>query len=169
VFKYLAYCIEGDKAEEDLDTSWTSRLFSSYFLMTRQAKEFYNGHTFEVEGLGAPTMVLDGITYTLAQFHTHTPSEHKVAGRHYDMEMHFVHTATVDGVLKRAVVGAFYEKGDSSPRFIKQLMRDALPKATGEPQVLAPGVDFRVCSSSPSPHVPLPAPAPAHPVKPQEC
>jgi hypothetical protein len=25
-------------------------------------REFYNGHTFEVEELGAPTMVLDGIT-----------------------------------------------------------------------------------------------------------
>jgi carbonic anhydrase len=40
-------------------------------------KEFYNGHTFEVEDLpGAPTIVIDGITYSLVQFHTHTPSEH---------------------------------------------------------------------------------------------
>jgi len=106
-------------------------------------REFYNGHTFEVEELGAPTMVLDGITYTLQQFHTHTPSEHKVAGRHYDMEMHFVHSAEVDGVKKLAVVGVFYEKGDRSPSFIKQLMREALPKVTAEPQVLAPQLDFR--------------------------
>ena len=117
-----------------------------------KGKEFYNGHTFEVEGMGAPTMVLDGITYTLAQFHTHTPSEHTVAGRYYDMEMHFVHTATVDGVKKLAVIGVFFEKGDSSPRFIRQLMRDALPKATGEPQELAPGLDFRVRSASLLPH-----------------
>jgi len=106
-------------------------------------REFYNGHTFEVQDLGSPTIVLDGITYTLKQFHTHTPSEHKVAGRHYDMEMHFVHTAQVDGVTKLAVVACFYEKGDRSPSFIKKLMRQALPKATADPAQVAPGLDFR--------------------------
>ena len=106
-------------------------------------KEFYNGHTFEVEDVGAPTMVLDDVTYTLQQFHTHTPSEHKVAGRHYDMEMQFVHTAEVDGVKKTAIVACFFEKGDRSPAFVKQLMRQALPKATAEPQELAPTLDFR--------------------------
>jgi carbonic anhydrase len=106
-------------------------------------KEFYNGHTFEVEDVGSPTIVFDGITYTLAQFHTHTPSEHKVAGRHYDMEMHFVHKAVVDGVTKLAVIGCFFEKGDRSPTFIKELMRQALPKATSTPTVLDPTLDFR--------------------------
>jgi len=96
-----------------------------------------------VQYLGSPTIVLDGITYTLKQFHTHTPSEHKVAGRHYDMEMHFVHTAQVDGVTKLAVVACFYEKGDRSPSFIKKLMRQALPKATADPAQVAPGLDFR--------------------------
>ncbi len=83
-------------------------------------KEFYNGHTFEVEDLGKATIVFDGITYTLVQFHTHTPSEHHVAGRHYDMEMHFVHKAVVDGVTKLAVVGCFYEKGDRSPTVVQR-------------------------------------------------
>ena len=95
-------------------------------------------------------MMISG-RYTLQQFHTHTPSEHKVAGRHYDMEMHFVHSAEVDGVKKLAVVGVFYEKGDRSPSFIKQLMREALPKVTAEPQVLAPQLDFRV-RTCPQPH-----------------
>jgi carbonic anhydrase len=106
-------------------------------------REFYNGHTFEVEDVGSPTIVLDGITYTLKQFYTHTPSEHKVAGRHFDMEMHFVHSAEVDGVTKLAVVACFYEKGDRSPTFIKQLMRQALPKASADPQALTPELDFR--------------------------
>jgi hypothetical protein len=30
---------------------------------SEEGREFYNGHTFEVEDLGAPTIVLDGITY----------------------------------------------------------------------------------------------------------
>ena len=84
-------------------------------------------------------------SYTLEEFHTHTPSEHKVAGRHYDMEMQFVHTAQVDGVSKTAIVAVFYERGDRSPSFIKQLMRQALPKATSQPADLAPNLDFRVC------------------------
>ncbi len=116
-------------------------------------KEFYNGHTFEVEGVGSPTIVFDGITYTLAQFHTHTPSEHKVAGRHYDMEMHFVHKAVVDGVTKLAVVGCFFEKGDRSPTFIKELM-ETVPKLTAAPTELAPTLDFRVSFPS-SPHFAL--------------
>jgi hypothetical protein len=30
---------------------------------SEEGREFYNGHTFEVEDVGAPTIVLDGITY----------------------------------------------------------------------------------------------------------
>ena len=76
------------------------------------------------------------------------------------MEMHFVHTAQVDGVTKLAVVACFYEKGDRSPSFIKKLMRQALPKATADPAQVAPGLDFRVRATpselpSPAPHAPL--------------
>jgi carbonic anhydrase len=60
------------------------------------------------------------------------------------MEMHFVHKAVVDGVTKLAVVGVFFEKGDTSPSFIKALMREALPKATGTPTGLVPKLDFHV-------------------------
>jgi len=110
-------------------------------------KEFYNGHTFEVEDLGSPTLLLDGTTYSLVQFHFHTPSEHKVAGKHYDMECHFVHTAEVDGVTKLAVVGVFFEVGSgSSPAFIKKLFREALPKATEEPTMLISEFEFRSIS-----------------------
>lgn len=33
----------------------------------------------------------DGKTYTLAQFHVHTKSEHTIYGHHYSGEIHFVH------------------------------------------------------------------------------
>ncbi|EKX44650.1 hypothetical protein GUITHDRAFT_109427 [Guillardia theta CCMP2712] len=106
-------------------------------------REFYNGHTFEVESLGSPTLLLGGVTYTLEQFHFHTPSEHKVAGRHYDMEMHFVHSAMVDGQKKLAVIAAFFEVGDNSPAFVKQLFETALPSVSSNPTALAPNLDFR--------------------------
>ena len=86
-------------------------------------KEFYNGHTFEVEDMGKATIDFDGITYTLVQFHTHTPSEHHVAGRHFDMEMHFVHKAVVEGVTKLAVVACFYEKGNRSSTRCTEIYR----------------------------------------------
>ena len=67
-----------------------------------------------------------------------------------------VHSAEVDGVTKLAVVACFYEKGDRSPTFIKQLMRQALPKASADAQALTPELDFRVCPSPPLPSRPPP-------------
>ncbi len=53
--------------------------------------------------------------YSLLQFHFHTLSEHKVDGKHYDMEMHLVHAndafiAKKDGG-KLAVLGVFIKAG----------------------------------------------------------
>jgi len=38
-----------------------------------------------------PTVTIEGVTHTLAQFHGHIVSEHTVDGRHSDMEFHFVY------------------------------------------------------------------------------
>lgn len=35
------------------------------------------------------SLVANGITYTLAQFHFHTPSEHRINEEYYPMETHF--------------------------------------------------------------------------------
>lgn len=67
-----------------------------------------------------------------------------MAGRHYDMEMQFVHSAEVDGVTKLAVIACFFERGDRSPSFVKKLMREAVPKVSADPAPLAQGLDFRV-------------------------
>lgn len=36
------------------------------------------------------TLAANGTKYTLAQFHFHTPSEHRINDEHYPMETHFV-------------------------------------------------------------------------------
>jgi carbonic anhydrase len=72
---------------------------------------FNNGHTIEVETHGANLLTLDGVVYELKQFHFHNPSEHRVNGRGYDMELHLVHTAA-DGSI--AVVGVFLKRGPTS-------------------------------------------------------
>lgn len=72
---------------------------------------FNNGHTVEVEVDGENTLYLGGKSYLLKQFHFHTPSEHRIKGRGYDMEMHLVHGSD-DG--ENVVVGVFLKRGDSS-------------------------------------------------------
>ena len=60
--------------------------------------------------------------FKLAQFHVHAPSEHTHDSKHYDLEMHFVHTY-MDGSLG-AVIGVFFDQeagGDGDNLFIDQL------------------------------------------------
>eukprot|EP01083_Nonionella_stella_P104698 300454_1 len=51
-----------------------------------------NGHTVQVNIGSKCTLNINGETYELKQFHFHTPSEHTVDGKQYEMEMHLVHT-----------------------------------------------------------------------------
>jgi carbonic anhydrase len=69
-----------------------------------------NGHTIQVNLDHGGTMTLDGVAYTLLQFHFHAPSEHQMGGANYPMEVHLVHKSAA-GEL--AVVGAFIQKGEA--------------------------------------------------------
>lgn len=71
-----------------------------------------NGHTIQVNVAPGSSMVLEGKTYQLLQFHFHHASEHTVDGKHYPLEAHFVHQAE-DGTL--GVLGVFFEEGASNP------------------------------------------------------
>ena len=48
--------------------------------------------------------------FTLVQFHFHSPSEHTINGKLYDLEMHMVHTY-MDGSLG-AVIGIMFDRDD---------------------------------------------------------
>jgi carbonic anhydrase len=67
-----------------------------------------NGHTIQVDGMKGSDAVVAGERYALAQFHFHHPSEHVLAGKPFDMELHLVHKSAA-GVL--AVVGVFIKAG----------------------------------------------------------
>ena len=73
-----------------------------------------NGHTIQVDVNEAETLTFDGQTYDLLQYHFHAPSEHTVEGKHFAMELHFVHQAD-NGDL--AVVGTFIEEGEHHADF----------------------------------------------------
>jgi carbonic anhydrase len=71
-----------------------------------------NGHTIQVDLPNAGAIRLDGVDYTLKQFHFHHPSEHTIDGKSFPLEVHLVH-ASADGKL--AVIGVMFEEGAASP------------------------------------------------------
>ncbi|KAJ5263399.1 hypothetical protein N7478_011004 [Penicillium angulare] len=63
------------------------------------------------------TLSANGTSYKLAQFHFHTPSEHRINNEYYPMEVHFVFENTAGAI---AVVGFVFELsqfGYSTPLF----------------------------------------------------
>jgi carbonic anhydrase len=72
------------------------------------------GHSIQVNTSGNDTLSVGGQTFTLLQYHFHSPSEHTVDGKHFPMEMHLVHKSA-DGKL--AVVGALIEEGSHNAAF----------------------------------------------------
>jgi carbonic anhydrase len=67
-----------------------------------------NGHTIQVNYRHGSTIVRDGKTYELVQFHFHHLSENAINGTHTPMELHLVHRAE-DGSL--AVVAVMLKEG----------------------------------------------------------
>lgn len=67
------------------------------------------GHTIQFNFDGGSSIVVNGLTYNLLQFHTHTHSEHAISGTHAPLEMHFVHQNTATGNL--AVIGVLVDEG----------------------------------------------------------
>jgi carbonic anhydrase len=72
---------------------------------------FNNGHTTEIETEGHDVLTIDGVAYSLAQFHFHVPSEHTIEGHGYDMELHLVHTSAAGD---NVVVAVFLDRGATS-------------------------------------------------------
>ena len=52
------------------------------------------------------TLVYNSKTYALKQFHFHTPSEHRMDGESFPLEMHLVHASTDNAI---AVLGVLFE------------------------------------------------------------
>jgi carbonic anhydrase len=88
-----------------------------------------NGHTIQVTVEEGSTLTTARDIYQLKQFHFHTPSEHTVDGKHFPMEVHFVHQSA-----KRefAVVAAFYKEGADNENLAKLIAN--MPKAKGDTQ-----------------------------------
>ncbi len=85
-----------------------------------------NGHTIQVNYAPGSSIVVDGKTYDLVQFHFHHLSETTLDGKHAPLEGHLVHQSK-DGNL--AVVAVLFEEGRANPA-IKTIWSN-LPKEEG--------------------------------------
>lgn len=75
-----------------------------------------NGHTIQLNTAPGSTLKVGKDSYTLLQFHFHRPSEHKVGGKSYPMEVHFVHRNAAGSL---AVVGVLMSAGKANAAFGK--------------------------------------------------
>ena len=101
-------------------------------------KVLNNGHTIQVDGVEGGTLILDGISYELLQFHFHHPSEHLIDGKPAAMEIHFVHKSQ-DGNL--AVLGVMVVEGMPNP--VLETIWSVMPTTPGETVTGAGLIDFR--------------------------
>ena len=97
-----------------------------------------NGHTIQVDVPGGVHLELNDIELDLVQFHFHSPSEHRLRGRSFPLEIHFVHSSE-DGAL--AVMGVFVVEGAANPELAKVVAN--LPEAADK-LVQPPGVGIDV-------------------------
>ncbi|KAI4300344.1 hypothetical protein L6164_033733 [Bauhinia variegata] len=80
------------------------------------------GHDIAVFWRGdAGSIRMNGTNYYLQQCHWHSPSEHSINGRKYDMELHMVHVSPNKN--KILVVAALYKIGQPDP-FLSTLEKE---------------------------------------------
>ena len=104
-----------------------------------------NGHNVQVKNTAQGSVVYDGVKYDLAQFHFHSPSEHTIGGKSFDVEMHLVHKSA-DGKL--LVIALMFTKGAEN-KLLSPLW-SALPQAVSETPTTVPNVTIDVASLLPA-------------------
>ena len=86
-----------------------------------------NGHTVQETCDAGSSLTEGGVTYSLAQFHFHTPSEHTLDGTSFPIEIHLVHTDTAG---KPALVLGIFVKEGAENAALKPLLA-SFPKTAG--------------------------------------
>ncbi|KAL6202990.1 hypothetical protein ACLB2K_026694 [Fragaria x ananassa] len=77
---------------------------------------------------------INGTHYSVRQCHWHSPSEHKINGKQFDLEAHMVHDGPNGSI---AVIGILYKIGKPDP-FLTQMMHylEDLSESSGEEKVI---------------------------------
>ena len=73
--------------------------------------EVNNGHTIQENLNPGNFITIQGQKYEAKQFHFHSPSEHRIDGKSFPLEIHLVHS-NAEGQL--AVVGLMFDEGEEN-------------------------------------------------------
>jgi len=103
-----------------------------------------NGHTIELAVGPGSWLAIGNSRYTFVQFHFHHPSEHRIGGRSFPMEAHFVHQNDTGNL---AVVGVLMTSGRSNEVFGRIVA--AMPVPEGPPMKAPPAIDPNALLPSP--------------------
>ncbi len=87
----------------------------------------HTGHTVQATYQAGSLLSFGETSYVLRQFHFHSPSEHQIDGRSYDMEIHLTHQSE-DGRI--AIVAVLLEVGLENPA-LERLWAE-LPQRVGQ-------------------------------------
>jgi len=112
----------------NINTSTTVKLADIKFSYSAAPIDVVNnGHTIQMNYAKGSSINVGGKAYNLLQFHFHSPSEHHLNGKPYDMVAHLVHQAA-DGQL--GVIGVLMKVGKANP-VIASIWKQ-LPTKAGE-------------------------------------
>lgn len=93
----------------DIDHATNSTMGPIDFAYTQMPLSLANdGHTVMVDGARGGWIEFAAKRYQLQSFHFHSPSEHRVRGRNYDMVVHLTHQSSDGEVL---VIGVPFVRG----------------------------------------------------------
>lgn len=82
----------------------------------------HRGRTVRLEMEKGNTVSSNGVEYTFAQIHFHTPAEHLIDGITYPLEMHLVNTAEKeDGSVEYLIIALHFKMGEDN-KFIEQVL-----------------------------------------------
>jgi carbonic anhydrase len=111
-------CSQGkNQSPIDVRSSLDTSLEALKLTYSKPSKEVVNnGHTVQVNMEAGDSMVVDGITFELKQFHFHTPSENHINGKSFPLEAHYVHLDK-DGNI--AVLALMFEEGKENSELAK--------------------------------------------------
>ncbi len=140
---YAACGVGQSQSPIDIREVDTARMQAiSFHYRVTPANLVHNGHTVQVNYTPGSSIAIGDDHFDLMHFHFHTPSEHKINGQAYPMEIQFVHKHRVSGRL--AVVGVLVAPGDHN--LAAQEIWDHLPATANttmdKPRVLFNGRDL---------------------------
>lgn len=129
--KYAA-CNGKNQSPINIDQTIKAELPPLKFNYVSNSKSIINNaRTVQVNFNEGNYLLLDNKKFELKQFHLHSPSENRIHGKTYPMEMHLVH-ASPEGEL--TVVALMFEEGKKNEKLAK--LWKEFPKTAGDTKTL---------------------------------